>query len=123
VLWNAKFPLPYSHDQAPDTDRDRLLMPLSKRDEWTPSTALAACSQDAAQGGGARCDKRSPLIDEEIRSHSCEERVLLASSAVTSRFVFAATMPENPSETSPEHRDNFEQGSPAPADPATTAAA
>lgn len=46
LLWNAKFLLPYRHDQASEADCQRLLEALSASCETTPGDLLATCSPD-----------------------------------------------------------------------------
>lgn len=44
LLWNAKFLLPYTHDEVSDGERALLLKMLGKVGPATPTTLLAACS-------------------------------------------------------------------------------
>lgn len=47
LLWNAKFLLPFIHDQIQDGERGLLLKTLKSMDTATPSTLLGRCSSDA----------------------------------------------------------------------------
>lgn len=46
LLWNAKFLLPYLHDQACDEDCQRLLDALQSVDKTTPGELLKMCAND-----------------------------------------------------------------------------
>jgi len=46
LLWNAKFLLPYLHDQIEDGERALLLRTLTKLGQATPELLLNACSSD-----------------------------------------------------------------------------